>query len=89
MYGMASLTCTGSSRLTEIFRGAVTAISTGAGSDGVAAGDLSSEVATLFNPLGAESVGGVTILETKPGDVVAVLGPGIQCTRRQKAGAGS
>lgn len=51
------------------------------------AGDLSPEVATLFNPLGAGIRWGVTIPETKPGDVVAVLGPGIRglcAPRRQK-----
>jgi len=42
------------------------------------AGDLSPEVATLFNPLGAGIRWGVTVPGTKPGDVVAVLGPGIR-----------
>jgi alcohol dehydrogenase len=41
-------------------------------------GDLSPEVATLFNPLGAGIRWGVTVPETGPGDVVAVLGPGIR-----------
>lgn len=35
-------------------------------------------VATLFNPLGAGIRWGVTVPETAPGDVVAVLGPGIR-----------
>ena len=35
-------------------------------------------VATLFNPLGAGIRWGVTLPETKPGDIVAVLGPGIR-----------
>ena len=35
-------------------------------------------VATLFNPLGAGIRWGVTVPGTKPGDVVAVLGPGIR-----------
>lgn len=35
-------------------------------------------MATLFNPLGAGIRWGVTVPGTKPGDVVAVLGPGIR-----------
>jgi alcohol dehydrogenase len=35
-------------------------------------------VATLFNPLGAGIRWGVTVPGTQPGDVVAVLGPGIR-----------
>ena len=35
-------------------------------------------VATLFNPLGAGIRWGVTVPGTKPGDVVAVLGPGVR-----------
>jgi alcohol dehydrogenase len=35
-------------------------------------------VATVFNPLGAGIRWGVTVPGTKPGDVVAVLGPGIR-----------
>ncbi len=35
-------------------------------------------VATLFNPLGAGVRWGVTVPQTKAGDVVAVLGPGIR-----------
>lgn len=35
-------------------------------------------VATLFNPLGAGVRWGVTVPQTKPGDVVAILGPGIR-----------
>ena len=34
--------------------------------------------ATLFNPLGAGIRWGVEVPETKPGDVVAILGPGIR-----------
>ncbi len=41
-------------------------------------GELNSVVATLFNPLGAGIRWGVTVPDTKPGDVVAVLGPGIR-----------
>ena len=40
--------------------------------------DLDPVVATLFNPLGAGIRWGVTVPGTKPGDVVAVLGPGIR-----------
>lgn len=35
-------------------------------------------LATLFNPLGAGIKWGATLPETKPGDVVAILGPGIR-----------
>jgi alcohol dehydrogenase len=35
-------------------------------------------LATLFNPLGAGIRWGVTVPGTKPGDVVAILGPGIR-----------
>src|SRR5205807_9541823 len=35
-------------------------------------------VATLFNPLGAGVRWGVTVPQTKAGDVVAVLGPGVR-----------
>ncbi len=48
-------------------------------------------VATLFNPLGAGIRWGVTVPETKPGDVVAVLGPGVRglsaCAAAKDAGA--
>jgi alcohol dehydrogenase len=39
---------------------------------------LDPAVATLFNPLGAGIRWGVTVPDTKVGDVVAVLGPGIR-----------
>ncbi len=39
---------------------------------------LEPRVATLFNPLGAGIRWGATLPETKPGDVVAILGPGIR-----------
>jgi alcohol dehydrogenase len=49
-------------------------------------------VATVFNPLGAGIRWGVTLPETKAGDVVAVLGPGIRglsvCAAAAGAGAG-
>jgi alcohol dehydrogenase len=49
-------------------------------------------VATLFNPLGAGIRWGVTVPGTGPGDVVAVLGPGIRglsaCAAAKEAGAG-
>jgi alcohol dehydrogenase len=49
-------------------------------------------VATLFNPLGAGIRWGVTVPGTKPGDVVAVLGPGVRglsaCAAAKEAGAG-
>lgn len=41
-------------------------------------GDLDPVVATLFNPIGAGIRWGAEIPQTKPGDVVAVLGPGIR-----------
>lgn len=48
-------------------------------------------VATLFNPLGAGIRWGVTMPGTGPGDVVAVLGPGIRglsvCAAAKDAGA--
>ncbi len=49
-------------------------------------------MATMFNPLGAGIRWGVTVPGTKPGDVVAVLGPGIRglsaCAAAKHAGAG-
>jgi alcohol dehydrogenase len=49
-------------------------------------------IATLFNPLGAGIRWAVTVPETKPGDVVAVLGPGIRglsaVAALREAGAG-
>jgi len=49
-------------------------------------------VATLFNPLGAGIRWGVTVPRTKPGDVVAVLGPGVRglsaAAAAKEAGAG-
>jgi len=49
-------------------------------------------VATLFNPLGAGIRWGVTVPATKPGDVVAVLGPGVRglsaAAAAKEAGAG-
>jgi len=49
-------------------------------------------VATLFNPLGAGIRWGVTVAGTRPGDVVAVLGPGIRglcaAAAAKEAGAG-
>ena len=48
-------------------------------------------VATLFNPLGAGIRWAVTVPETKPGDVVVVLGPGVRglsaCVAAKEAGA--
>src|SRR5262249_21426978 len=48
--------------------------------------------ATLFNPLGAGIRWGVTLPSTRPGDVVAVLGPGVRglsvCAAAKDAGAG-
>jgi alcohol dehydrogenase len=48
-------------------------------------------VATLFNPLGAGIRWAVTVPETQPGDVVAVLGPGVRglsaCAAAKEAGA--
>ncbi len=52
---------------------------------------LDSVTATLFNPLGAGVRWGVTLPGTRPGDVVAVLGPGIRglatCAATVAAGA--
>jgi alcohol dehydrogenase len=49
-------------------------------------------LATLFNPLGAGIRWGVEVAGTKPGDVVAVLGPGVRglsvCVAAKEAGAG-
>jgi len=49
-------------------------------------------VATLFNPLGAGIRWGVTVPDTAPGDVVAVLGPGVRglsvAAAAKAAGAG-
>ncbi|MGH9208449.1 MAG: zinc-binding dehydrogenase, partial [Acidimicrobiales bacterium] len=49
-------------------------------------------VATLFNPIGAGIRWGVTVPDTGPGDVVAVLGPGVRglsvCAAAKEAGAG-
>ncbi len=49
-------------------------------------------VATLFNPLGAGIRWAVTLPGTEPGDVVAVLGPGVRglsaCAAAKEAGAG-
>jgi len=54
--------------------------------------DLDPVIATLFNPLGAGIRWGVTVPGTRPGDVVAVLGPGIRglCAAgaAEQAGAG-
>jgi len=48
--------------------------------------------ATMFNPLGAGIRWGVTVPGTRPGDVVAVLGPGVRglsvCAAAKHAGAG-
>ncbi|MEX2292927.1 MAG: zinc-binding dehydrogenase [Acidimicrobiales bacterium] len=48
-------------------------------------------VATIFNPLGAGIRWGVTVPGTQPGDVLAVLGPGIRglatCAAAKEAGA--
>ena len=40
--------------------------------------ELDPVVATLFNPIGAGIRWGVTLPGTRPGDIVAVLGPGIR-----------
>ena len=52
---------------------------------------LDPAVATLFNPLGAGIRWGVTVPGTGPGDVVAVLGPGVRglsaCAAAKEAGA--
>ncbi|MGQ0430805.1 MAG: zinc-dependent alcohol dehydrogenase [Microthrixaceae bacterium] len=49
-------------------------------------------LATIFNPLGAGIRWAVTVPDTQPGDVVAVLGPGIRglaaCAAAKEAGAG-
>jgi alcohol dehydrogenase len=49
-------------------------------------------VATLFNPLGAGVRWAVTVPETQPGDIVAVLGPGVRglcsAAAAKDAGAG-
>lgn len=54
--------------------------------------DLDPVVATLFNPLGAGIRWGVTVPDTKSGEVVAVLGPGIRglcaAVAAKEAGAG-
>ncbi len=48
--------------------------------------------ATMFNPLGAGIRWAVTVPQTQPGDVVAVLGPGVRglsaCAAAKDAGAG-
>jgi alcohol dehydrogenase len=53
---------------------------------------LPPEVATLFNPLGAGVRWAVTVPGTAPGDVVAVLGPGVRglsaVAAAKRAGAG-
>lgn len=53
---------------------------------------LDPAVATVFNPLGAGIRWAVTVPGTAPGDVVAVLGPGIRglaaCAAAKDAGAG-
>ena len=52
---------------------------------------LDPAVATLFNPLGAGIRWGVTVPDTQPGAVVAVLGPGVRglsaCAAVREAGA--
>jgi alcohol dehydrogenase len=52
---------------------------------------LDPAVATLFNPLGAGIRWGVTVPDTQPGAVVAVLGPGVRglsaCAAVKEAGA--
>lgn len=54
--------------------------------------ELDPIVATLFNPLGAGFRWAVTVPDTQPGDVVAVLGPGVRglaaCAAAKEAGAG-
>jgi alcohol dehydrogenase len=54
--------------------------------------ELDAVTATLFNPLGAGIRWGVEVPDTKPGDVVAILGPGVRglCTAAavKEAGAG-
>jgi alcohol dehydrogenase len=55
-------------------------------------GSLDAVTATMFNPLGAGIRWGVTVPGTRPGDVVAVLGPGVRglsvCAATKHAGAG-
>ena len=55
-------------------------------------GELDPVVATLFNPLGAGIRWAVTVPGTGPGDIVAVLGPGVRglsaCAAAKEAGAG-
>jgi alcohol dehydrogenase len=54
-------------------------------------GGMDPVLATVFNPLGAGIRWGVTVSGLKPGDVVAVLGPGIRglcaCAAAKEAGA--
>jgi alcohol dehydrogenase len=54
-------------------------------------GTLDAVTATMFNPLGAGIRWGVTVPGTRPGDVVAVLGPGVRglsvCAAANNAGA--
>ena len=54
--------------------------------------DLDPVTATLFNPLGAGIRWAVTVPDTQPGDIVAVLGPGVRglsaCAAAKSAGAG-
>jgi len=53
---------------------------------------LDAVTATMFNPLGAGIRWAVTLPQTRPGDVVAVLGPGVRglsaCAAATNAGAG-
>jgi alcohol dehydrogenase len=53
--------------------------------------DLGPDVATLFNPVGAGIRWGVTVPGTGPGDLVAILGPGVRglsaCAAAKDAGA--
>jgi alcohol dehydrogenase len=53
---------------------------------------LDAVTATMFNPVGAGIRWGVTVAGTRPGDVVAVLGPGVRglsvCAAAKHAGAG-
>ena len=54
--------------------------------------ELDPVTATMFNPLGAGIRWSVTVPGTRPGDVVAVLGPGVRglsaCAAAKHAGAG-
>ena len=54
--------------------------------------DVDPVTATLFNPLGAGLRWAVQVPQTKPGDTVAVLGPGVRglacCAAASSAGAG-